>query len=214
MAGKKNCTLPCTGKKFCPWGELERQWRALLPHWSCIKKLPPPQKLSGGFDLLMSSAGAHAALCSPTTNTPGKGELPRLLKDTLGCGIDKLLTSFTRTWMQRLCLNFPLAFTPHLLNVPMSCLSSPWSLQGLCLHGECLWILFPVTLNNFFLSPHAHTNTLLHKLVPFGFTVNLFSCFLGVCVLRCSAGVLGQEILQSPQLHHASGTTNEKDFQE
>lgn len=38
----------------------------------------------------------------------------------------------------------------------------------------------PVTLNNFFLSPYVHTNTLLHKLVPFGFIVNFFPRLLGV----------------------------------
>lgn len=75
MAGKK--IVPC---------HVQKEILSLRGTGERMKGSPSPVKLHYkvpshtkvcDFDLLMSSAGAHAAVCSPTINTPGKGEPPQ-----------------------------------------------------------------------------------------------------------------------------------------
>lgn len=69
MAGKK--IVPC---------HVQKEILSLRGTGERMKGSPSPVKLHYkvpshtkvcDFDLLMSSAGAHAAVCSPTINTPG-----------------------------------------------------------------------------------------------------------------------------------------------
>lgn len=167
----------------------------------------------------MSTGHAHAAGCFPTINMAhGKGKLHR----PLGCGVDKLLTPLTRNCMQRLCLSFPLAFTPQLAAVPVS-LSCPLSPQGLYPCSRGLQVLSPATLKCFFLSSHARTHG--HIIAPtcpfwiYGAFI-YFHCFSEYWVLGCSDGYSAlsdpragsQECFywQSHRLHHTAGAASRK----
>lgn len=154
-------------------------------------KANPPKISVVFFDLVVSSHSVHATGCSPTTNMAhGMGKLHRPLQMTLGCGVNRLVTSFTSNRVQGLFLSFPSPFHPTLPCCTWGLSLVSLSLQGLYLCDKDLQVLSPATLKHSFLSSHALTQEHISAQTCLFciYVAFVFTASWGVYVLECSAG--------------------------